>query len=177
MTTTDRHRIDIDRSENDKVAFLDHPAAPLGTDEEAGGGHAASDPAGTSASQPGKQDPVDAGRIGKDPPSGTAEEAVSSAREVADTDTASSLSPIPATFAHLVEDSVAGAAPTPGTDDGESGDHASSTPTEEVSRQANGHEPADTGSAPADRPASPWLPIVVLGLGLGAVLAAFWRKP
>lgn len=48
--TADRHRIDIDRGRTgDKVPFPDPAAAPLGTDEEAGGNRAVPPPSQNKA--------------------------------------------------------------------------------------------------------------------------------
>ncbi|MFV3131334.1 hypothetical protein [Niveispirillum sp. KHB5.9] len=52
-TTIDRHRIDIDRGvTGDKVPFPDPAAAPLGTDEEAGGSPASAGPPAPALSEP-----------------------------------------------------------------------------------------------------------------------------
>lgn len=90
MTTTDRHRIDIDRGvTRDKVAFPDPAAAPLGTDEEAGGSHTPSHPMGKSVGHQGRRDPVDANWEGGQPQS--------PASRLTD-DGTGSLSPFPATY-------------------------------------------------------------------------------
>lgn len=130
---------------------------PLGRDARVSAGRATSDPSGTGASHPAKPDPVsmrpqDAGT----PPS---DASVIDAVKQASAGDNGSLSPIPATFAHLAEDHGSG----PGRNVAE-GATAWNTPSDTFATKASDavkavHEqhvdeyPAEDSNSQQDRPA------------------------
>lgn len=160
--TTDRNPIDAGRGDPLEKGGVSGPAEhPL----DAGTGRRArSDPTGTSASHPGKPDPVDTGweggsarsqeaarqaaRTGEDSQAGAAQPA----------DDTGSLSPLPATFADGVGSA---AAPDGHEEDGEPDENRA---------------PAGTGQEPVQRASRrPWV-FAGLLLGLGAAFMATRRS-
>lgn len=160
--TTDRNPIDANRSDPlEEGAATDPAEHPL----DAGTGRRArSDPTRTSASHPGKPDPVDTGweggsaqshqaarqaaRTGEDSQAGAAQP----------TDDTGSLSPLPATFADGV-----GTAQAPG------GHREDGQPDEDRAPAGSGQEPVQRASR------HPWV-FAGLLLGLGAAFVATRRS-
>lgn len=95
MTTMDRDQ-PATTGQNGRPDATD---MPLGRDARVGAGRAVSDPTGTGASHPAKPDPLPPGQRAETGPSadGTAGQPVKQAK----TDDTGSLSPVPATFAHV----------------------------------------------------------------------------
>lgn len=189
MKTTDTYPSGIDKDTRHDKEPSRHPGeGPLDKDAKVGIGDATSDPTGTSASHPGKPDPVSDFERQDDPSQETIKETV---RQAAAGDTGS-LSPVPATFAHLSDEGPGDppdtkpSQPAAGVPSGEPGDHYQNRAKEAVTAM---HEPQSGGKADADTKADghhasqapanrsslrPWLTLALIA-GLGAVLAACRR--